>query len=244
MNNQNFVQPGRILTLAAPYDRLTSGLGALIGSIFGVSMDTVLNGVDGQFETEGVHYLLKTSAQAWTAGDRLFWNSATKLVDNDPTTGQFIGVATAAAANPSASGYIKLAGNAPELAEGKQAAVVVLTDNTGASGTHDDTLADGLTTTAVVGAFTGAVDGTVEDVAATASAVVGGATPTAAQVDTGIALAVSTIVSGTNLQLAELAAKIGTLTTDMTVNNQNVSDLAQKLIEIRAVLVTAGLITA
>lgn len=116
------------------------------------------------------------------------------------------------------------------------AALVTLTDNTGGSGTHDDTLADGLTTTAVVGTFTGAVDGTVEDIAATASAVVGGATPTAAQVDTGIALAVSTIVSGTNLQLAELAAKIDTLLDDVTVQNQNDSDLAQKHIEVVAQL--------
>ena len=64
---------------------------------------------------------------------------------------------------------------------------------------------------ALAGTLTGTVDGTIADIAATASAVVGGATPTAAQVDTGIALAVSTIVSGTNTQLKELTTKLNEL---------------------------------
>lgn len=61
---------------------------------------------------------------------------------------------------------------------------------------------------ALAGTLTGTADGTIADIAATASAVVGGAAPTAAQVDTGIALAVSTIVSGTNTQLKELQTKL------------------------------------
>jgi hypothetical protein len=61
---------------------------------------------------------------------------------------------------------------------------------------------------ALTGTLTGTVDGVLVDVAATASAVVGGATPTAAQVDTGIALAVSTIVTGVNTQNKELMTKL------------------------------------
>lgn len=60
----------------------------------------------------------------------------------------------------------------------------------------------------LAGTLTGTVDGTIADIAATAAATAGGATPTAAQVDTGIALAVSTIVSGTNTQLKELQTKL------------------------------------
>lgn len=227
MTTESFRAPGRFLTLTAPYARATSGLGALVGAIFGVSMDTVANGVEGQFDTEGEHYLLKTSAQAWTAGDRLYWNAGTKLVDNDPTTGQFIGVATAAAANPSASGYIKLAGNAPELAEGKQAAVVVLTDSTGGSGTHDDTLADGLTSVApaAVAAY---------------AAVVNMTDPVTKAEGEAVSAALATLRDSVEAQRAIIA----TLVTDATTQNQNDSDLAQKILEIRSVLVTAGLITA
>ena len=55
---------------------------------------------------------------------------------------------------------------------------------------------------------TGTVDGTLADIAATAAATAGGSTPTAAQVDTGIATAVASIVTGTNTQIKELQAKV------------------------------------
>lgn len=60
---------------------------------------------------------------------------------------------------------------------------------------------------ALAGTLTGTVDGTLVDVAATAAATAGGSAPTAAQVDTGIALAVSTIVTGVNTQNKELMTK-------------------------------------
>lgn len=63
----------------------------------------------------------------------------------------------------------------------------------------------------IAGTLTGTADGTMVDVAATASAVVGGATPTAAQVDTGIALAVSTIVTGVNTQNKETLTKVNAI---------------------------------
>lgn len=60
----------------------------------------------------------------------------------------------------------------------------------------------------LAGTLTGSADGTIADIAATAAATAGGATPTATQVDTGIATAVASIVTGTNLQLKELQAKL------------------------------------
>ena len=50
---KNKIQNGDVLSLAAPYDR-TSGQGALIGSIFGVSVTDVLSGATGQFAVESV----------------------------------------------------------------------------------------------------------------------------------------------------------------------------------------------
>ncbi len=148
MNNQNFVQPGRILSLTAPYARATSGLGAMIGSIFGVSMDTVANGEVGQFETEGVHELLKTSAQAWALGDKVFWNAGTKLLDNDPTTGKLVGVCVEVAANPTSTGKVKLLGNTAGMLEGVQAtiAAVATADSDGTYGAAESTLINELKT--------------------------------------------------------------------------------------------------
>lgn len=89
------------------------------------------------------------------------------------------------------------------------AAPVTLTDNTGGSGTHDDTLADGLTVTAPA-AITATTPGTGADATTWT-----GAQCTAAYND-----------------LVALQGKIATLVTDVTVQNQNDSDVAQKILEI------------
>lgn len=99
-------QAGKVLDLVAPYDRL-SGQGALVGSQFGVACHDVLNGVTGTFMTEEVHTLAKTSAQAWTQGQTIYWDDTTKRLDNT-VVGPAVGTATAAAANPSATGTVKL----------------------------------------------------------------------------------------------------------------------------------------
>lgn len=117
---QSYRQPGDILTLTAPYARATSGLGAKVGAIFGVSCGTVANAAEGQFMVEGVHELAKTSAQAWSQGDRIYWDDTNKRCDTDSTVGMAIGKATAAAANPSSTGFVLL--EPAPLLEGAQAA--------------------------------------------------------------------------------------------------------------------------
>lgn len=157
----NFRQPGDVLTLTT--DRaVTSGGGFLQGSIFGVAAGTYASGDAGEFNTCGVYGLAKTSAQAWTVGQKIYWDNTNFRCDSDGTVGQLIGVATEAADNPSSTGYVKLNEAVPSTSEGPQAAITSLTDNgggtadgtvasqvapttltdsTGLSGTHDDTLA-------------------------------------------------------------------------------------------------------
>jgi predicted RecA/RadA family phage recombinase len=110
---KTYVQPGKVLTLTAPYDRLSAGLGAQVGSIFGVSLGIVLSGAEGQFATTGVWTLAKTSAQAWTVGQKIYWDNTNKVCDSTNTVGQLIGIATAVAANPSSTGTVRLNGVAP-----------------------------------------------------------------------------------------------------------------------------------
>ncbi|QQA43951.1 DUF2190 family protein [Pelagovum pacificum] len=106
---KNYVQPGVNLTLAAPYD-VASGAGVLVGSIFGVAALTADSGDDVTIVTEGVFDLAKVSAQAWTVGARIFWDDSTKLATTTAASGanKLIGVATAAAANPSDTGQVRL----------------------------------------------------------------------------------------------------------------------------------------
>lgn len=190
----NYKQPGETLTLVAPYIR-TAGQGAKVGAIFGVAVSDVAEAASGEFVTCGVFELAKTSAQAWTVGQKIYWDDGNKRCDSDGTLGMLIGVATAVADNPSAVGNVKLNGTAPSMLEGPEAAVADLS-----------------------GTLTGTVDGTMVDVAATAAATAGGATPSAAQVDAGIATAVATIVTGVNTQNKEILTKLNALLAALRLN--------------------------
>lgn len=216
---QSYKHPGDMLPLLAPYDRL-SGQGAKVGAIFGVASDDVLSGVSQYFATEGVHELAKTSAQAWAVGDKIYWDDSNKRCDSDSAVGMLIGYCTQIAANPSSVGQLKLLGRASDMSEGAQAAIVALTDSTGASGSHDDTLADGLTAVAP---------------AAYSAHAAGGVTVTSNA---------ATDLDTTAAAVANLRGVVAALVTDVTVQNQNCSDLAQKVNEILARLVAAGVIDA
>lgn len=105
---RNFVQEGDTLTLT-PTAAVASGVGYLFGAaIFGVATNDVAANAPGEFITEGVVTIGKTSALAISVGDRVFWDATNKVV-NKTTTGQkCVGVAVSAAANPSATVLVKL----------------------------------------------------------------------------------------------------------------------------------------
>jgi predicted RecA/RadA family phage recombinase len=106
----NYVQPGDTMSVAAPYDRL-SGEGALVGSMFGVCVTDALSGETVQINTRGVWTLAKTSAQAWTVGAKVYWDDTNKVATTTSTSNTLIGVAAAAAANPSSTGNVRLNGS-------------------------------------------------------------------------------------------------------------------------------------
>lgn len=112
---KSYIQPGCVLTFPAPYD-VVSGAGALIGSFFGVAAKTYLSGAVGEFKLDGVYELAKTSAQAWVIGDPIFWDNTNKVLDNRASVGPMVGVATAVAANPTATGVVRLDGVAVDRA--------------------------------------------------------------------------------------------------------------------------------
>lgn len=107
---KNFVQEGKILKLLAPYNRL-SGEGALIGAaIFGMACNDVLQAVEGEWLTEGVVTIKKTAALEINIGDKVYWDDAAKEVNKTAQGNTYVGVATAHAANPSATAVIRLNG--------------------------------------------------------------------------------------------------------------------------------------
>lgn len=105
---RNFVQEGDTLTLT-PTAAVASGVGYLFGAaIFGVATNDVAANAPGEFITEGVVTIGKTSALAISVGDRVFWDATNKVVNKTSTAQQCVGVAVAAAGNPSETVAIKL----------------------------------------------------------------------------------------------------------------------------------------
>lgn len=91
---------------------ITAGSGLLVGSMFGVAP---INGNSGDtipLWVVGVFTLAKNSAEAWTVGQAIYWDNTNKVVTSASAAGANtkIGVATAVAANPSATGNVRLNG--------------------------------------------------------------------------------------------------------------------------------------
>lgn len=106
---RNYIEPGKHLTLTAPTGGTTSGVGALIGRIFTVALQTIAAASSFVGSRVGVWSLAKTSAQAWVVGEKIYWDDTNKRADNVPTAGfRRIGVCVEAAANPSSTGKVLL----------------------------------------------------------------------------------------------------------------------------------------
>jgi predicted RecA/RadA family phage recombinase len=105
---KNFVQSGGVLPLTPAAD-VAAGVGYLFGAaLFGVATGAVASGVEGEFITEGVVEIAKTSALAISVGDRLFWDAGNKVVNKTSSAQQVVGVAVAGASNPSATVLMKI----------------------------------------------------------------------------------------------------------------------------------------
>jgi predicted RecA/RadA family phage recombinase len=217
---QGYKHPGEVLEVVAPY-ALDSGEGCKVGAIFGVATADALISADVRIQVEGVFELVKVGSQAWAKGDKIYWDDGNNRCTTDSAAGMLIGVATEVVASGAGdtTGTVKLC-DTSDMSEGAQAAIVTLTDSTGASGSHDDTLADGLNSSAP---------------AAYSAHAAGGVTVTSNA---------ATDLDTTAAALAALRGTVATMQSDAVIMNQNTSDLAQKVIEILARLVAAGIIDA
>ncbi|MFZ2309602.1 MAG: DUF2190 family protein [Rhodoferax sp.] len=105
---KTYKQEGEVLTLT-PAAAVASGIGYLFGAgLFGVAVNDTDISTAGEFITEGVVTIGKTSALAIAVGDRLFWDATNKVVNKTTTAQQCVGVAVEAAANPSSTVVMKI----------------------------------------------------------------------------------------------------------------------------------------
>lgn len=105
---KNYVQPGNVIDAVMPAAK-TSGDGVKVGSrLFGVSVDTYTSGSTGQIYTEGVFDLSKTTGQAYSAGDSIWWNDTTAKVTNGTGANIECGVVVAAAASGDTTARVRI----------------------------------------------------------------------------------------------------------------------------------------
>jgi len=94
---KNFVQPGNTITLTAPY-AVASGDGLLVGSIFGVAAGSAASGDPVEGALVGVFDLKKVASQAWSVGDKVYWDNTAREATKTTTSNTLIGVAIEAVA--------------------------------------------------------------------------------------------------------------------------------------------------
>ena len=125
---KNLVSEGKVLRLTAPSGGVTSGNLYIIGALAVVAAITAAETLSFDGYAEGVFSLPKTSAQAWTEGQKIYWDAGNSRCDSDPEVGKLIGVAAAAADNPSATGNVRLNGVAADLLEGTQDTIAAVAE--------------------------------------------------------------------------------------------------------------------
>lgn len=107
---KNYVQEGEVIELTAPSGGVVKDTAYLIGSILVIA--TVSAAVGEKFNglTRGVVEYAKVSAQSWTEGVKVYWDNTAKNFTTTSGGNTLAGVAAAAAANPSATGKVRLDG--------------------------------------------------------------------------------------------------------------------------------------
>ena len=107
---KNFRREGNSNPVPAPAGGVVAGDGVLVGSLFGIAAIDAAEGESVEIASVGVFEMKKTSAQAWTVGAKVYWDGTNKVATTTASGNSLIGVAVGAAANPSATGLVRLNG--------------------------------------------------------------------------------------------------------------------------------------
>ncbi len=102
----NYVQDGDTVLLTAPYT-VTSGQAAQVGKLFGVACDDITSGATGQFKTEGVFDITKTTG-AISVGDPVYWDNTNKYLTTTANSNAEVGVCLVAALSGDTTVRVKL----------------------------------------------------------------------------------------------------------------------------------------
>lgn len=108
MANEKYVNAGATLTAIAGSGGVVAGGFYIVGAAFGVAAVSAAENEEYTLTLGGVFELAKTSAQAWTLGAAIYWDNTNSVMTTTSSGNTKVGVAAAAAANPSAIGRVRL----------------------------------------------------------------------------------------------------------------------------------------
>lgn len=146
---KNYLAPGSNLSFTAAA-AITSGAFVVLGAIGGFAVADAAIGETATIKVDGVFSVTKVGSQAWTVGQRVYWDAGNSRFTNVGADGVFAGVATEAvdAGASSTTGKIRLNGSAPDAGSSftQAANVAELTDSsTGTAGAEIPAIDDALT---------------------------------------------------------------------------------------------------
>ena len=114
---KTFVQDGETISVTVPAGsdavNITAGAGLLIGNLFGVAAYNAVIGATVDIVTEGVFTLAKTTSQAWTVGQKAYWDDSTKKITTTASSNKLVGVVVATAASNDTTGKVSINGLSP-----------------------------------------------------------------------------------------------------------------------------------
>lgn len=106
---KTLVSDGKTITVTAPY-QVNSGVGCLVGSLFGVTQDAAANAATVVLALTGIYTLAKATGAAWTVGALVYWDNTNKVCTTTASTNKLIGVAASAQASGDTTGQVRLNG--------------------------------------------------------------------------------------------------------------------------------------
>ena len=104
---KNFILQGDTLDVSSG-SNVVAGQLVILGSLLGVATTTALAGTTFALKTTGVFELPKSSAEAWTIGAKIYWDSTNLWATTTVGSNTIIGRAAEPAANPSSVGRVLL----------------------------------------------------------------------------------------------------------------------------------------
>lgn len=108
---KNYVKRGHLVTCTAGAGGVVSGTLQIVGTMFGVATTSAAENEEYELQLGEVWKLPKVAAQAWAQGATVYWDAGADLATTVDTGNTKIGVAEAAAANPSGEGRVRLNDN-------------------------------------------------------------------------------------------------------------------------------------